>query len=955
MAYKSVRRILSALFAVLLLPSPFAAASDAREPDEIHQLYLKETESGEEPSYSEYLQSYADMTLGGEKITVYAADFTATSSEPELSGEYGGSAEGTALIEEGVTYECSFTAGQSGFYNLSFLYYPAEGGGSPIKLRLEIDGSLPFEECAELVFDRIWNDESGDKIYDTQGNEVAQRQVETPEWREKYAEDASGMTSGPFRFYLSAGEHRLSITGQRDRLLLGGLAFEPPAEIPSYAELKAEYERLGLEPVPDDISETVEAEEASAKSDQTLYPQSDRTSPTVTPYNGALLCCNTIGGEQWKTAGQWIEWEVDIPETGLYKIVLHFKQALKTDNISVRQLYIDGGPPFQEAYDMAFEYGGSWQNKALSDENGDPYMFYMTEGSHILRLQAGLGRNAEIISLAREYMDELNRIYREIVVVTGANPDVYRSYNLDRLIPQTLEDMKTMSAALKELEERFGGQGDVENAADIKRLYVQLDQMTDDYDSVPRRLTAFKDNISSFGTWINSNTEQPLELDSITFCSPKAAVAEGEAGIFSLMRHYILQFFWSFTTDYAAIGQTEVESRTEIRVWQTAGQDQAQVLRGIINSSFTPESGIAVNLQLVPSTSLLSAILAGVGPDACLGVAQTEPVNLALRSALADFYSFEGIEGLLENFSPELIKAYEFGSGLYALPETMTYPVMFYRSDILEELGISLSELETWESILQNVLPTLKKSSLSFGLLPSLNNYLGFLYQRGGELYTDDGRASGLASAEAIEAMKDYSMLYTQYGLSLSYDFANRFRSGELPVAISEFTSYNQLTVFAPEISGDWGMLPVPGTLKADGTVDHSCAATTTADIILEKSENQQEAWEFIKWWLSADIQSLYGRSVESVMGSAARYNSANITAFSQVQWDLDMRESLMAQLSCARAVPEVPGGYFTTRLYDFAFRDIVYSSEEVRETMTDAAENIDREMETKRREYGLD
>ena len=55
------------------------------------------------------------------------------------------------------------------------------------------------------------------------------------------------------------------------------------------------------------------------------------------------------------------------------------------------------------------------------------------------------------------------------------------------------------------------------------------------------------------------------------------------------------------------------------------------------------------------------------------------------------------------------------------------------------------------------------------------------------------------------------------------------------------------------------------------------------------------------------------------------------------------------------QAIPQVPGGYFTTRSYDFAFRDIVYSGEEVRETLLNSADTINKEIKNKRDEYHLD
>ena len=62
-----------------------------------------------------------------------------------------------------------------------------------------------------------------------------------------------------------------------------------------------------------------------------------------------------------------------------------------------------------------------------------------------------------------------------------------------------------------------------------------------------------------------------------------------------------------------------------------------------------------------------------------------------------------------------------------------------------------------------------------------------------------------------------------------------------------------------------------------------------------------------------------------------------------------------MYQSKLASPIDEVPGGYFTSRLYDFAFRDIVYKNKDVRAAMTDAALDINTEMRTKREEYGLE
>ncbi|MGN0492357.1 MAG: ABC transporter substrate-binding protein, partial [Acutalibacteraceae bacterium] len=317
--------------------------------------------------------------------------------------------------------------------------------------------------------------------------------------------------------------------------------------------------------------------------------------------------------------------------------------------------------------------------------------------------------------------------------------------------------------------------------------------------------------------------------------------------------------------------------------------------------------------------------------------------------------SFSDIDTVKESFYDYALKPFEWNGGLYALPETQTWSMLFYRKDILDELGIALDELETWDSILESVLPKLKKSSLSFGIMPTIQNYITFLYQSGGSLYSEDGRESALNSSEAIESMKLFSFLYTQYGFQLSYDFSNRFRNGEMPIAIAEFTSYNNLMLFAPEIKGLWGMLPVPGTVREDGSVDQTTVATFTGTVMMADTKKPNEAWEFMKWWSSDETQDAFGKRLEAVVGTASRYNTANKNAIARVQWDPDMRESMRKQVEMLREYPEVPGGYFTSRLFNFAFRSIVYDSQDVRESMNDVANDISLEMKNKRDEYGIE
>lgn len=952
---RSVKKGIAALLSVVTLISALGSVSVSAAPE---NQDLSTDLVDFTSDYEEYVSKYADEYSAADAIEVDVANYLPESTvsggiKTDYEGQKGSSIENGA--KDTLSY--SVFVESAALYTLTVRYYPIlAGDSSSIRRDVYIDGKLPYKEAEGLTFERVWDNENEEPVYDLVGNQVMPFQAEAPQWTEKTLCDDSGLLGNELYFYLSQGEHKITLSGGRGDMLIGEITLTPKREIPTYAEIKSTYEKEGYKALGKNDALIIEGEDAVRKSDQTMYPQADRSSPTTQPYNHAYIVYNTIGSTQWKSFGQWLEWDFEVKEGGLANIALHYKQSLKSGDVSVRELCIDGNVPFAEAADLTFAYDSAWQLSYLSDKEGTPYEFYLSPGKHTIRMRVVFGSNAEILSLARECLAELNSIYRKIVVVTGASPDMYRDYKLDMLIPDAIEQMGTVAESLKKLEKlihKRNADGS-QNTSDIKRLYNQLEQMLDDTDTVSKRLKNYKDNVSSFGTWINNAMQQPLEVDYIRIDKPNTKLGKGEAGVFSMLSHYFKQFLASFSTNYSSIGQVENKGNEQITVWMTSGRDQAQILKQLVNSKFTPENKIAVDLQLVTEGTLLPALLAGIGPDVSLSIAQTEPVNMALRGALYDLSKFEDIDEFSENFYPASIEPFRFNGGLWALPETLTYPMLFYRTDVLEELGISVDDLATWDSVLGKVLPELQNSSLSFGILPALNNYLLFLYQRGGTLYDEKDIYTKLNTNEAISAMKDYSMLYTQYGLNLSYDFANRFRSGEIPVAIADFTSYNQLSIFAPEIKNLWGMLPVPGTKRADGTIDHTAIGLVTGSVILSSAESPESCWTFLKWWLSAPVQSAYGTLLESVVGSAARYNTANRNSMDSVAWDADIKDNLEIQAGYLQARKEVPGGYYTTRLYDFAFRSIVYDSEDVRETMNDTTIDINREIENRRIEYEL-
>ena len=82
-------------------------------------------------------------------------------------------------------------------------------------------------------------------------------------------------------------------------------------------------------------------------------------------------------------------------------------------------------------------------------------------------------------------------------------------------------------------------------------------------------------------------------------------------------------------------GVGQAASPQKIRVWIGLGRDQAQILKQMIEDSFTPETGIYVDLELITFMDqlLVPRPLLATSPDVAIGAAN---MDMAFRGAVAD-------------------------------------------------------------------------------------------------------------------------------------------------------------------------------------------------------------------------------------------------------------------------------------------------------------------------------
>ena len=984
---KRVTSVLAAAMAVLLMLPLGSAHVEARtelEMDDYDDIVSTYSVDDSVLDYKDYVNQFnaiypeKSITVGAQGCVRY--DENDEETGPVIYKDYEGMSGDSIYTSENSLIEFEVDVKEEGFYNLSLEYYPVKGKNSAIERSVFIDGELPYSELALVTFYRIWEYDAdsyvggnGSTQYiwekDNQGNDCKPSMKEKPEWVSEYMYDSDGYVTTPLSVYLTKGKHTVTLLSMREPMVIHSLTLSNAEDRPTYAEVKSANDAAGVKDTSGKLI-TIEGENPTRTSSQMLYPIQDQSSPSVSPSSAKMLLNNTIGGNSWRLVGQWIEWDFDVDESGYYNISLYDCQNFVRGIYVSRKITIDGEVPFKEMEAYGFKYDQSWREDVLSDNYGTPYSFYLEEGHHTIRMEVVLGDFSDIISEVEDCVKQLNSIYREVIRVTGVSPDTYRDYQIERTLPELHDELvavrNQLDAAITSLRALTGKKSDKETV--LLTMRDQLDDLIADGDYFVRVIGTFKINVRACGNWVTQVIDQPLAIDRINIYSSDVKPSYDNTSFFSKAGYECKRLFYSFVIDYNQIGNVAEDKGDSptITLWIGSGRDQANVIKSMIDESFTNEYGVNVNVQLVDMSTLLRAELAGEGPDVAIQVANTSgiagavlntgndtPVNYGIRNAVLDLSQFDDLDEVLTRFSDASMTAFTFDGATYALPETITFPVMFYRKDILAELGLDIPE--TWDDV-KVAMTVLAKNQMEFGMLPSEQIFAMLLYQNGGEYYTENGSRSLLDSDIAVNTFKEYCEYYTDFKIDKETSVEERFRTGECPIIIADYTTYNNLVVSAPDIAGLWDFVPVPGTVREDGSIDRSTGCTGLASIIMADTEYPDACWEFLKWWTSADVQTQYGREMESLMGSAARVPTANLEAFSNMPWPVDDYEALLEAFDYVKGIPQVPGGYYSWRNVNNAFYTVTTETDTAspREELMDKVIYINAEINYKRQELGL-
>lgn len=905
-----------------------------------------------------------DEEIAGRQVTYNPEDLIV---KAELSDENNVKGDGLKFQAEGVlvpidaSCKVNLSIPAAGDYQILVEYSSAESNlfENPVNISVndyEVVCSLPF----------LWSDDISDICTDRYGNEIVPDQYQMKVHSLSMLEDYGHFQRTPIIFTLEEGENLISFTPQNQDMLLYSVSILRIQEEMTYGEYRNLYAK-----VPEyDGAIIVEGEDYRAKSDSYIRGRNVQNSGMI-PNNTYVKLINATDDKANKVMGQEIIYEVDIPTDGIYYLTFKYCQPLKTGGQVYRTIEVDGKIPFKEARDIGFVHTGLDKYRNFTIGGNEPMGLYFSAGLHTITLKVTAGPMDDIYQELLGIVDEINDTSIQLKKIKGSNSDdtamvdKNRIWDITQYMPDIVTDLKNWQ---KQLEDIYGrlkviGSGAPAYASDLMLAAQNLKRLASQPREIPNRMSLLSDDASSAAQLISLTLskiyDQNLSIDRFFLHGKGYDLPSPKENFFTGLLIGMKQFIYSFSPIMNEAVDIS-KSDGSLTVWVNKPFQYVEALRELTAQDFTQETGIDVVFSIMPDEKKITlANSTGANPDMALSISFYRPAEFAMRGMAKNLLDYEDfLDWYGEEYNLEALTPMAYEDGIYGASETQDFYVLFYRKDILDMLWLEVPD--TWDDV-KKMMPVLLRNSMNFNHpLANTLSYKSFeaagnfIFQNGGDYYSADGFNANFNDPATLKGLKEMVDMYRVYGLAQNVpNFFVAFRSGYIPIGISNFSTYLQLQMAAPELAGRWGIALVPGTLKEDGSVARYFSADYTAAMIFSNTKMPDEAYKFMKWWLSSDTQSRYAIDLQMKYGPEYIWNTANHVALAQLPYPRKHKEIILEQWSWQKEALRHPASYILEREVSNAWIDIVTKGENFQPRIDEALLNANREMKRKLTEFG--
>jgi len=194
----------------------------------------------------------------------------------------------------------------------------------------------------------------------------------------------------------------------------------------------------------------------------------------------------------------------------------------------------------------------------------------------------------------------------------------------------------------------------------------------------------------------------------------------------------------------------------------------------------------------------------------------------------------------------------EFGGQLMSFPPARSAELMYYNVDWLKRLGHD-GPPETWEEFKEMCLEATNPDAgtAGYAISPSASTFAGWVWSRGGEIITADGKTATFSNDQAVEAL---TLLQELINAGAAHQIAERYGDQ------TDFANQKVLFTFGSTAGlphyklaiekgangpFEWSVAPFPHSTK-DPVVDVYGPSWT---VFATTPERQLASWLFIRWF----------------------------------------------------------------------------------------------------------
>jgi multiple sugar transport system substrate-binding protein len=384
-----------------------------------------------------------------------------------------------------------------------------------------------------------------------------------------------------------------------------------------------------------------------------------------------------------------------------------------------------------------------------------------------------------------------------------------------------------------------------------------------------------------------------------------------------------------------------------LEVWLT---DWEQSTQQLFNDQLVPafeaaNPDTAVNVQYLDwrvfTEKLIAAHAGGVLPDVFqAGAEYVAP--LATKGMALEVDKYVADWGQKDDFYESAWNTVSYQGKTYGVPILSAPQTLMYRKDMLHGSGIDKAP-GTWDELEQVAMTATKRDGdkfvvSGFNARPIWQQYMWFLFQNKGDVFTSDGQVV-VNSPEAVESLDYFSRLFNQDKVaSKSSIAAPTANVGAMAANLVAMQLGNQLTVrdFRQNNPSQATNLVV-----AEPISNKQQVTTNWTDwlAISKQSKHADASWKFIQFVADKDNLLKYNETMYFIPPRKS-LRTAGYMADPQLQQFVTIMEKYGRSINTNPAALEV---YQT--IMQNAVDDAVYQKKSSKQALDDAARNIQRAM----------